>query len=273
MSGGLIVPNDLVGWWCPSIDATGGILLDRSGRNNHGTLTNMDPANDWVVNGGKGALDFDGSNDYVSTLQTASVGSRFSAFGWVRKTTTQSQVQIVGQYQTTTNQRAWQLITSSAALGGAANGTQLGFIASGDGTSGANQLRGAFTSGTISDGNWYHVGVVFNSGGISLYRNGIDETIVSTNFTGTFTAPFSTNVSWSIGAFNPNSGGAGFLLGQLDDIRIFRTALTAADARQLWQLGRGNMPIARKRRYTEEAAGGFKAYWARRQSQLIGGGV
>jgi hypothetical protein len=61
--------------------------------------------------------------------------------------------------------------------------------------------------------------------------------------------------------------------GLADDWRLYLRALTPADVRQLWQLGRGNMPIVRKRRYTEEAAGGFKAYWANRRSQLIGGGV
>ncbi len=264
--------HNIVDRWVPSAGATGFRLVDRV-RSNHGTLTNMDAASDWVVSGGRGALDFDGSNDYASTLQTAAVGARFSAFGWVRKTTTQSQVQIVGQYQTTTNQRAWQLITSTSSLGGAADGTQLGFIASADGTSTNSTLRGAFTSGTISDGNWYHVGVVFNSGVISLYRNGIDETIVSTLFTGTFTAPFSTNAPWSIGAFNPNSGGAGFLLGQLDDIIIFNTALTANEVREIYRLGRGYGVFPEPDFDEGFAAAGFKAYWARRQSQLIGGGV
>ena len=41
-------------------------MIDRSGYGNHGTLTNMDPGTDWVPSGGKLALDFDVSNDYVS---------------------------------------------------------------------------------------------------------------------------------------------------------------------------------------------------------------
>ncbi|MFM2013121.1 MAG: hypothetical protein RLZZ396_1905 [Planctomycetota bacterium] len=267
----IVAKQNLVGWWCPSVGATGFRLLDRSGRNNHGTLTSM-ANDDWVVNGGKGALDFDGSNDHVVTSQTASVGTKFSAFGWIRKSTTQSQVHIVGQYQTTTNQRSWQLCTSTSALGGAANGSQLGFIASGDGTSVSSQLRGAFTNDTISDDKWYFVGVVFNSGIISLFLNGGEQTNISANFTGTFASPFTTNSSWSIGAFNPASGGSGFLLGQLDDIRVFNRALTPSEVRQLWQIGRGNMPLRRRRRYTEQAAGGFKGYWTNRQ-HLIGSGV
>ena len=45
-----------VGAWAPSLGATGLTLRDESVFGNHGTLTNMDPASDWVVSGGKGAL-------------------------------------------------------------------------------------------------------------------------------------------------------------------------------------------------------------------------
>jgi len=58
----------LVGAWAPSVSQWGGtILRDLSGQGNHGTLTNMDPATDWVTSGGYGALDFDGSDDLVTT--------------------------------------------------------------------------------------------------------------------------------------------------------------------------------------------------------------
>ena len=55
----------LVGAWCPSLGPSGYTLLDRSGRGNHGTLTNMDAASDWVGTPGGWALDYDGTNDYV----------------------------------------------------------------------------------------------------------------------------------------------------------------------------------------------------------------
>jgi len=55
----------LQGLWMPSLGPTGLTLRDWSGKGNHGTLTSMDPATDWVA-GEKGwALDYDGSNDYV----------------------------------------------------------------------------------------------------------------------------------------------------------------------------------------------------------------
>lgn len=54
-----------IGAWAPCLGPTGTRLHDNSGRANWGTLNNMDAATDWVVDGGRYALDFDGSNDYV----------------------------------------------------------------------------------------------------------------------------------------------------------------------------------------------------------------
>jgi hypothetical protein len=49
----------------PSLGATGGTLRDVSGNDNHGTLTGMDAASDWVATSKGVALDFDGFNDYI----------------------------------------------------------------------------------------------------------------------------------------------------------------------------------------------------------------
>ena len=56
----------LAGAW-PMQEGGGVKAFDVSGYGNHGTLTNMDPATDWVVTEKGRALDFDGSNDGVLT--------------------------------------------------------------------------------------------------------------------------------------------------------------------------------------------------------------
>ena len=53
--------DGVVGAWCPSLGPTGLRLHDHSRRNNWGTLTNMDPPTDWVIDGGQYAVDFDGA--------------------------------------------------------------------------------------------------------------------------------------------------------------------------------------------------------------------
>jgi len=77
----------LVGAWFPSLGPTGLTLRDISGRGNHGTLTSMDPATDWVVTEKGYALDFDGTNDYVNLgvpkVLTAGVAT-LSCFCWFR---------------------------------------------------------------------------------------------------------------------------------------------------------------------------------------------
>ena len=59
--------DGLVGAWMPGLGVTGGTLRDVSGQDNHGTLTSMDPATDWVTTSRGLALDFDGVNDYVES--------------------------------------------------------------------------------------------------------------------------------------------------------------------------------------------------------------
>ncbi len=63
----------LVGLWVPSLGPTGLTLRDLCGAGNHGALTNMDPATDWVTTGQRGipwALDFAGG----ATDETVDLG-------------------------------------------------------------------------------------------------------------------------------------------------------------------------------------------------------
>lgn len=78
--------NGLVEWYLAGVPGRswgGGIW--RGLKNRYpGTLTNMDPATDWVPGGrpgGWGALDFDGSNDYV-TFDSSLIGSTGTLMMW-----------------------------------------------------------------------------------------------------------------------------------------------------------------------------------------------
>ncbi len=60
--------DGLAGAWLPALGPTGLTLPNTSGGGNHGILTGMDAATDWVPGdpiGGGYALDFDGVNDWV----------------------------------------------------------------------------------------------------------------------------------------------------------------------------------------------------------------
>ncbi len=74
-----------VGAWNPGLGPTGLTLRDWSGFGNHGTLTNMDAGTDWVVSGGRYTLDFDATNDYVTTQYSVDLTADWSWSFWFRQ--------------------------------------------------------------------------------------------------------------------------------------------------------------------------------------------
>jgi hypothetical protein len=233
----------------------------------------MDPASDWVVNGGKGALDFDGSNDYVTSIGSLASFAfvqntmQISLSFWVKLASTSTRYSFIANTNTAA-QKGFFLIFEN----GAGFGTRAIRFSSLRGVLGSPVSEFRSADNAINDTEWHHVAVTAAGNGNSgrVFVDGRQlTTSVQTNLNALSTGD-STNVL-TIGAL-PTSFTLPFG-GQLDDFRLFRSPFSAADARQLWQLGRGNMPIVRKRRNSEQEAAGFKAYWARRQTQLIGGGV
>jgi hypothetical protein len=85
--------DGLVGLWMPTLGPTGLTLRDVSGRENHGTLTNMDPATDWVASPYGWALDFVRASDQdVRVAHDASLVGMgqltLAAWVWSRSTFT-----------------------------------------------------------------------------------------------------------------------------------------------------------------------------------------
>ena len=236
------------GWYCPSLQSPGGTRLHDLRGGNWGTLANM-ANNDWVVNGGKGALDFDGSDDVVSVSGfSASTAGEFDLTMsiWVRPSDATATYRYAGSRITGTFQGFQLFQQGSSYFALIDNGPTVATV----------QSAVAVTT------NWAMVTLVRRGSGLALFVNGLQ-----TGTPASLSGSIRSSASFEIGSVNSLN----FFSGQIDDVRIYSRALTAGDVRQLWQLGRGNMPIARRRRYTEQA--GFQAYWARRQSQLIGGGV
>jgi len=60
------LPRPVGEWWFN--EGSGGLVQDASGNGNHGILTNMDPATDWVPTTRGMGLDFDGTNDGVRPI-------------------------------------------------------------------------------------------------------------------------------------------------------------------------------------------------------------
>jgi hypothetical protein len=241
---------------CPSLGATGFRLQDRSGRNNHGTLTNM-ASTAWTTSGGKGALSFDGANDNVTTNVPGviTVGRAVSVWFLSSATYSNGNYGFLVRWGTAANFPADSGKDFSVAFGTDANFGNSGI--------GISQYGDSVGVTGFNDGNWHH-GVFMSFG--TLYSIFVDGLLRNTK-------TMVTNATAGVVSIGTAYGGF-FFNGQLDDMRIYNRALTAPEVRQLYIGGRGfGLLPERPRHRSKAAAAAFKAYWARRQSQLIGGGV
>ena len=159
-----------VGAWAPCLGPTGSTLRDWSKCGNHGTLTNMDAAGDWVVSGGCYALDFDGVNDVVVVGQgTFFSAANFSISFWIKGNETPVQY-MIPVFNSTRPGDAWNL--------------GWGFFW--NSSSVLRFFRGTFSGNTIdmtvaSPLTWNHVAATVGGTQQTLYLNG---TQVSQNSSG-----------------------------------------------------------------------------------------
>lgn len=245
-----------VGAWAPCLGPTGTRLHDNSGRSNWGELTNMDAATDWVVDGGRYALDFDGSNDRVDSGPNAgfNIGTGdFSFSCWARWPSYDGSPRIVIRF-------AW---TFGA---GGNSDTGAGIYMTG------TTIRGHFrdASGTIrevvaalpSAGVWHCFVVTRQSQVVSFY---IDGVLIGT--TAGANSDYQTHVRTRIGA-NSAASPVFYYNGLIDDIRCYRRALDTKTISIMSQSrGIAYTPSRRTRSYFIGQS--FNAAWARGANQFI----
>lgn len=209
--------------WIPSLDTAGNgttTLTDLVGSNN-GTLTNMDPATDWVKSDGKYALDFDGFNDYVSfgNPDSLKLNGDVSVSAWV--------------YPRSTNRLAIVANTASAT-------TYFMLVFSFSSSSKFSFWNTAAGPTVVSPAtyplnSWYHVVATRNSSdGVVLYVNG-EAVVTSTSKTGNGTTGNEMVLGRS-GSFN-----SFYSSSLIDDTRIWGLGLDATDSTALYAAGRGGI--------------------------------
>ena len=203
-----------VGAWAPSLGATGLTLRDESVYGNHGTLTNMDAASDWVVSGGKVALDFDGVDDVVVCEAPSKVTTnRLTVSCWVLPS-----VLTRGDLVTCWNNGS--INSQFNLLYGLTSGKAIFYISDGTGYNSGD------SSTAMEVNKWYHIVGTYDGASVSVGVNGFIETSAAASVT--LPTANLTNIR-----FGNNLQGDGDFTGQLDDIRVYNRVLTPSEIKLL----------------------------------------
>lgn len=244
--------NGVVGAWCPGLGPTGSRLYDHSRFNRWGTLTNMDNASDWQISRGVYSLRTTGTNtagnngiqDRIEIAYDYGQLNIITFSAWIWPVTLNKRGICTSGPTFTIPRFAIQMLTTGQIEG----------------------YRGGNTNstGSVTTGQWNFISVS-NDGSVTRYHiNGKFDSQANQGITQNTQTTFNlSNNYW--GAFE----------GFMADAVIHNRILSTGEHADLYRLGPCGMYERRRRsrRRVVEAAAGFKAYWARRQGQIIGGGV
>ena len=207
----------LVGAWCPSLGASGLLLIDYSGRNSHGPLTNMDGQDNWRASGSGLALNFDGTNDIVTPPDRTRLAGNaaFSVCAWI-KTASDGTITDAGN-----NIGTLPCLVRTTSTGG------MSF-------SGGGPI--IQKTGVYSVNVWSHVAlvypgtvirdVVFFGGGVDLGTGTEGGGAGAGNIANNYSAASTLRIG-------SRTNSTAFFNGQMDDLRVYSRALTPAEIRLL----------------------------------------
>lgn len=228
-------------WWCPSLDRDGAlsvVLSDLSPNGEYdGTLTNMDPASDWVIdNGSQGivALDLDGVDDLCLRAERPP-SEQSGAIGlWVKSTAGGS---LFSAWDTVKGSRYFRLraIHQSGSEGRLT-------LAKRNGVVGTIQSLESSLVLNLLDGEWHHVVMMSDGSQYFAWCDGVSLEITNTHtnpLVGDWIADLDTCDRFGLGA---SIGSTDFLLGRLDDFRVL-SSITPSQIEAWYAGGRGYSPV------------------------------
>lgn len=207
-----------VGWWKMD-EGEGGSAFDSSGNGNTGTLTTMDPPNDWVDGKFGKALDFDGSDDYVSapvdnvpiggTPRTVSLWADVNDSSWAANSNT------IFEYGTSSTRRAFGIDMDTY--------PNIEIYSWADDSS--------FDAGLSNNPGWTMITMTYDGNvTIKTYINGV---LKNTKTLGGVLNTASSNISIGRSALVAND----YFNSKIDDVRVYNYALTAEQVKQVMNEG------------------------------------
>ncbi|GAX59225.1 hypothetical protein SCALIN_C01_0156 [Candidatus Scalindua japonica] len=205
----------LIGYW--ELNEIDGITAaDFSGNGNDGTLTNMDQYTDWVAGKIAGALDFDGSNDYINVPhndnQSLTGGMTFAAWGNTLNTSGGYKAILAKDIPGNGLSNYWFGIENDELV--------FGFFAAG-----AFQVVKSASSNLQTD-TWYHLAASFDNGTdvVRLYVDGAEVHVGAITY-----EPTTETADLWIG----HSVDGEYWSGMLDEVRIYDRVLDPTEISQL----------------------------------------
>ncbi len=211
-------------------EGSGMTASDSSGADNNGTLTNFDIASAWVPGFIGGALNFDGTNDFVELGDTLNFDSTtpYTISAWTNRQSVGSDHTIFARadYTDPALQRGyWFGFSSSDTL-------DLFFVSD---SSTGNRIRIDSTTVFDTPSAPHHVAVTYDgstmAAGARLFVDGTEETstVVTDALTGTTLNSASARIGGSIDPSGMPLASLYSFDGVLDDLVIYNRALTARE--------------------------------------------
>jgi concanavalin A-like lectin/glucanase superfamily protein len=214
--------EDLVGWWRLDESAGSTVARDWSGSDNNGTLVDLDPTTVWgpgrAANGL--AVAAAGFANVISSASINSITDHVTIAGWGYLEGT-----IVDEYATIASREEAATIDQHYHIGFYRDGIPTTFIKTDLGTSiGRGPVRAPANT-------WVHLATTYDGGIVRFYVDGRE--VMNEGLTGRFasdTTPF---------VLGGNGNGAGDanvserFAGRIDEIMLYRRALSAAEIAQL----------------------------------------
>jgi len=233
--------GDETAMWIPSKDSAGRFTAtgtDMAGNGHSVALTNMDPATDWVNDGGY-CWDFDGTNDRGQIADH----DDFSSFDGVSSDTPLT----ISLHVKTRTHGAGKGCVISKQDHTAVNMSEWSVFFDDTGHFGwylydwtTNHYITSVSDDAAATNTWYHVVGTYagseSETGLNLYVNGtlLNQT---RSTAGTYVRTHNTTSNVQLGASRYLDSAARFLDGRLDDIRFFRRVISAAEIAHLGTRG------------------------------------
>ena len=191
---------------------------DESGNENHGTVHGATLIEDRFGNADS-AYHFDGTDDYISVTDSESIrspSSQWTVTAWVNNSDW-----FVTNY-------SWSVVVSKGV-----NSRQYGLAYTNNGIFSVLATESNFptvtTNFNFSLNTWYFIATLWNEGNTKVYING--ESILDTNETNLSVV---NHEALEIGRDQP--GSTEYMIGMIDNIRIYNRALSESEIQQLNQM-------------------------------------